>query len=117
MPPRVNSRHSFTEARLEAASGKLLLGPRVPFRYLDRPDNRVHVVRSGDTLWNLARRYFSPLARLPLYSSSMLYWVIMDFQPTPILDPTRRLADGSTLVIPSVATVVDRVLGAPGGAG
>jgi len=43
----------------------------------------------------------------------MLYWVIMDYQPTPIHDPTIRLAEGTVLVIPSVALVIEQVLAAP----
>lgn len=113
MPPRTDSRHGFTEARTEQATGRLLLGERVPVRYAERSDNRTHVVRAGDTLWRLAATYFVALGRLPTYSAANLYWVIMDFQPTPIHDPTIRLAEGSVLVIPSVAFVVDVVLGAP----
>lgn len=113
MPPRINSRYSFTEARLDEVSSKLFLGPRIRFRYEDRPDNRVHEVKAGDTLWNLAARFYSPLNRLPRYSAAMLYWIIQDFQPNPIHDPTVRLVEGQVLIIPALATVIDRVLAAP----
>jgi len=109
MPPRENSRYAFTTARRDAESQKLLLGPRTPFRYEARADNRTHVVQSGDTLWNLAARYFQPLGGLPIRSAAMLYWIIQDYQPVPIHDPTIRLQEGTTLVIPSVAFVIDRV--------
>lgn len=113
MPPGVNSRYGFTEARKDEVTGKLFLGPRIPFPYEPRSDNRAHTVKRGDTLWNLAARYFAPLGRLPEYSAAMLYWIIQDFQPTPIHDPTIELVEGSTIVVPSIATVVDRVLAAP----
>lgn len=113
MPPKNNSRYAFTQARLDQASQKLFLGPRIPFRYVRRDDNRAHTVKRGDTLWNLAARYFAPLNRLPEHSAAMLYWIIQDFQPTPIHDPTIELAEGATIVIPSVGTVVERVLASP----
>lgn len=110
MPPRINSRHSFTTAQTDAATRRLYLGDRVPFRFRDVRDNTMHTVRAGDTLWGLASIYFAPLGRPPIYSAAMLYWVIQDFQPTPIHDPTIALQDGEVLVIPSVPFVLNEIL-------
>lgn len=109
MPPRRFSRYTYSTAFLEVlpdgtATEALILSDPGPFRFRSFTDNRVHVVKQGDTLFSLAFKYFRPLPR-----PSGLYWVIMDFQPTPIHDPTLRLADGAQLVIPSVRTVLEEV--------
>lgn len=110
MPPRENSRHLFTSAQPRTGTDVVFLSDRVPFRYVDLPDNRVHTVREGDTLHRLAALYFAPLGRLPIVSAANLWWVIADFQPTPIHDPTVQLTRGEKLIIPSVRTVTERVL-------
>lgn len=112
MPPRINSRHSFTTAQLNA-DGIEYLSDRIPFRYRAFDDNGSHVVKDGDTLWNIASRYYSSLGRLPEYSAAQLWWVIADFQPTPIHDPTIKLAEGQVLIIPSVSTVLNYILAPP----
>lgn len=103
MAPRVYSRHSFCTAQLDA-NGKLYLSDRTPFRYQDFTDNISHTVAEGETLWHLAARYFADLPR-----PAGLWWVIADFQPDPVFDPTIALAAGSVLVIPSMQTVLTRV--------
>lgn len=113
MPPQLNSRHTHTTAQLDAAREKLFLSDRIPFRYGRYEDNATHVVKGGETLQMIASRFFAPLGRLPKYSAANLWWIIADFQPTPIHDPTLRLAEGQVLIIPSVATVIGRVLAPP----
>lgn len=110
MPPRTNSRHLFTTAQKRPGDERLFLSDRVPFRFVDLPDNRTHPVKSGDTLWSLAARYFAPLGELPELSAAQFWWVIADFQPVPIHDPTIQLVPGQKLIIPSVRTVRERVL-------
>ena len=113
MPPRVNSRHLHTTAQKRDGDERLFLSDPVPFRFLDLPDNRVHTVKQGDTLWTLASRYFSPLGQLPEISAATLWWVIANFQPQPIHDPTIQLVPGEQLIIPSVRTVQERILQPP----
>lgn len=103
MPPRRLSRYTFTEAYTDAEGDRVLTDPD-PYRYRDFPDNRVHIIAEGDTLWALAGRYFPGFA-----NPEELWWVIADFQPDPVHDPTLKLAPGRTLVIPSVRTVVEEI--------
>jgi nucleoid-associated protein YgaU len=80
---------------------------REPFLFEERPDNTLHRVISGDTLENLAEQF---------YNNALLFWVIADFQPEPLLDPSEDLETGSILVLPSVEYVNSKVLGSPEGA-
>ncbi len=105
MPPQIRSRFIFTTGFDDADSIKLL-SEREPFRFQQFSDTRIHTVKEGDKLFNLAGRFFRPLAR-----SAGLWWIIADFQPAPIVDPTIELILGQQLVIPSVPTVLNIILG------
>lgn len=98
------SRHSFVEGRIDSR-GRTFLTLRVPFRFRALPDNVVHVVADGDTLYTIAGRYFQPLERPAGY-----WWAIADFQPHPIHDPTIALVSGSVIVVPSIRTLVTEIL-------
>lgn len=103
MPPNRFSRHRFTLGVADDEE-RTFLTERVQFRYRERSDNKLHVVRTGDTLFSLAGRYFDVFDR-----AAGLWWVIADFQPDPIHDPTLRLEDGRVLIIPSVRTVQEEI--------
>jgi len=103
MPPRRFSRFTFCAAYLDD-DGRLVLTEREPFRFRAFADNRQHVVRAGETLFTLAGRYFAPLPR-----ASGLWWVIADFQPDPIHDPTLSLELGRLVFIPSVRVLTEEV--------
>ncbi len=105
MPPNIFSRYSFSFAQ-EDSLGRLLLSRRDAIRFERREDNRNHLVNEGDTLFNLASRFFKGFTTRP----AGLWWIISDFQPTPIHDPTIRLSAGSVIVIPSVRYVIEVVL-------
>lgn len=105
MPPRRFSRHTFTRSFLDDSDHLVLTEPE-PFRFVPYDDNTLHVVSDGETVFNLAGRYFSSIPR-----GAGLWWVIADFQPSPIHDPTRKLRAGSLLVIPSIRTVLEEVFG------
>jgi len=103
MPPRRRSRHTFTLGVSDPA-GNISLTDREPFTFQDRKDNIQHVVRAGETLYTLAGRYYSPIAR-----AAGLWWVIADYQPAPIIDPTIALIEGSTIIVPSLRTVLEEL--------
>ncbi len=103
MPPRQYSRYTFSTA-VPDEEGRLYLTPRVPFRFRVLSDTVLHVVGDGDTLHALAARAYAGVPR-----PAGLWWVIADFQPDPILDPTITLAAGSTLFIPSLRCVQELV--------
>lgn len=103
MPPRVYSRYAFTTAQKDS-NGILFLSERVPYRFAEFPDNRTHEVREGDTLFTLAAKYFPSFDR-----PAGLWWIIADFQPTPVFDPTTALTVGDHLIIPSERTVLERI--------
>ena len=105
MPPRKWSRHIFTLGVNDSAEpGILQLTDREPFLFRNLPDNRLHPVVESDTLHSLAARYFDPIE-----GAANLWWIIADFQPDPIHDPTIALVAGTTLVVPSVRTVLESV--------
>ena len=105
MPPRIGSRYTFCLG-VRDEEGRLYLTDREPYRFRAHPDNRVHTVVEGDTLFDLAGRYFAPLDRACGY-----WWVIADFQPDdPIIDPTLRLDPGRRLFIVSLRVLTDVIL-------
>ena len=104
MPPRRFSRYEFTLG-IRDEQATLFLTDREPFRFKGFPDNRVHVVKEGESLFTLAGRFFRPRPR-----AAGLWWIIADFQPDPVIDPTIPLEIGRTIVIPSLRTVDEEIL-------
>jgi hypothetical protein len=104
VPPRVGSRFGLCSGVADDA-GRRFLTEREPYRYRTLPDNRRHLVVEGDTLFELAGRYFAPLPR-----ACGFWWVIADFQPDPILDPTLALDVARVLIIPSPRVLTDVIL-------
>ncbi len=104
MPPQRSSRHLLTTA-LTDNSERVFLSERVPFRFIELPDNRKHTVKEGDDLFNIAGRYFAPLNR-----PAGFFWAVADFQPDPIIDPTLKITFGRILFVPSIRTLVESIL-------
>jgi nucleoid-associated protein YgaU len=73
---------------------------------------RAHVVREGDTLWNLALRYYGSSGGQP-GDGARLWWVIADFQSEPINDPTVQLTPGEIILIPPLPAI-QTVIAGPG---
>ena len=105
MPPRANSRYRHCRGGRDDA-GNTLLTEREPFGFRRFADTIEHRVVEGDSLWGLAARHYATLERPAGY-----WWVIADFQPEPIVDPTLTLEVGRVLVIPSLRVLTDVILG------
>ena len=105
MAPYTGSRHSFTFG-VRDDGAKLFLTEREPYRFREHSDTRVHVVAQGDTLFSLAGRYFASLPR-----ACGFWWVLADFQPDPIVDPTLELQVARRLFVPSLRVLTDVILG------
>ena len=105
MAPGINSRYRFCDG-VRDDRGRLWLTTPEPYRYRALVDNRQHPVLGGDTLWALARRYFPSFGE----DARHLWWVISDFQPTPIVDPTLRLDPARVLIIPAERVVREDIL-------
>lgn len=105
MPPRKFSRHALCFAYSDT-SGNQVLSAREPFEYRNLADTVQHEVVEGDTLYSLAARYYAPHPE-----AAQLWWVIADFQPVRIVDPTIRLTPGDVLFIPSLRTITEQVFG------
>lgn len=103
MPPRLLSRYQFC-TQLADSNGALYLSERDPFLYQPFTDNIEHKVADGDTLQSIASRYYAALPE-----PDLLWWVIADFQPDPVFDPTIALAPGTTIIVPSVTTLREQI--------
>ena len=104
MAPLAGSRHSFT-AGVRDEEVRLFLTERAPYGFHGHADTRAHVVAQGESLFDLAGRYFAPLPR-----ACGFWWAIADFQQDPIIDPTLELEVGRRLLIPSVRVLADVIL-------
>ena len=103
MPMFAWSRYRYCTV-YEDTEGRQFLDEREPFRYSDEPDNIYHQVRDGDTWWGLAHRYFDGIPR-----SCGLWWLLCEFQPQPVIDPTIVPVAGSVIVVPSMRLVRTKV--------
>lgn len=101
------SPHQYTMAKTNTA-GERFLTDRVPFRFVEVPGTRVHVVQEGERMEDLAQRY---LARFDTDDTPAagLAWLLRDFQPTPIIDPTIKLKAGALVYIPTESFVAQRI--------
>lgn len=99
MPIFLNSRYQFNVGYYDTA-GRIYLDDREPFRFRSHPGNRFHTVTEGDTWWGLAATYFRGEPR-----ACGRWWILCEYQPTPVIDPTIVLPPGTVVVIPSVDLV------------
>jgi hypothetical protein len=103
MPPRRYSRYTFSTAVVDV-EGRLFLQERIPFRFRALADTVQYKCTDGDTLQAIAGRYYQGLPR-----PAGLWWVLADFQPEPVFDPTVKLLAGQTIYVPSLRTVQELV--------
>jgi hypothetical protein len=91
-------------------AGRLSFAARTRLLWEDLEGVRAHVVKTGDTLWSLAMRYYKSVGQPG--DGARLWWVIADFQPEPINDPTIALQDGEIVLIPPLSAVQTALAGA-----
>ena len=99
MPISVTSRHRYSLGIIDDEQ-RVYLDPREPFRFRSHRGNRFRTVIAGDTWWGLAGVYFRGVPR-----PAGLWWVLCEYQPTPVVDPTLALQPGDVVVIPSLELV------------
>jgi hypothetical protein len=104
IPPTRVSRHRFCFG-VQDTHGRSFLTERTPFGYRGFADDQQHLVQDGDTLWGLAELYYAGVDR-----PAGLWWVIADYQPEPIFDPTIMLAPGTLVVVPSMRALQQEIL-------
>lgn len=75
--------------------------PRGFFRYQKYLDTIEHSCLEGETLFALAGKYYHEYFTAP----ALLYWILADFQPEPIIDPTIVFSAGTVIHIPSAKTL------------
>lgn len=100
---REKSRYQFCEIWLDEQQ-RLFSDARKPFRYRAFEDNTIHLVKAGESIFSIAGQHFDGQPR-----PAGLWWVIADFQPEPMHDPTVQLVPGTTLVLPSIQKVVSYI--------
>jgi hypothetical protein len=99
MPIYEKSRY-WNSTRGLSLEGDIILTERLYYYFRRLPDNIEHKVIEGDSFQSIAYYYYTgamPAGR----SAAELWWVIADFQPTPVNDPTIALEPGSTIYVPS----------------
>lgn len=82
-------------------SGNVEKLPRGRFLYRKFQDTVTHVCKDGETLWGLASRYYGN----DLPGATLLFWIIGDFQPVPVVDPSLHFTSGDVVYIPSIRVV------------
>lgn len=101
MPPLKNSRHSFCLGIKRR--GRLWLSSMTPFRFKEFPDTKVHQTMENETLDQIAERYYGD-------DGWKWWWVIAQFQPNPIVDPTVAFEAGVSVYVPSIRTVTQVIM-------
>lgn len=105
MPPRALSRHTFTRSFTDS-TGQLVLSRAEPYRFREFADNIPHTVRGRQSLFTIAGQRYRVID--PIRACG-LWWVVADFQPEPIHDPTLQLEDGRVLILLSPRRVLEEV--------
>jgi hypothetical protein len=76
---------------------KFITLDRSPWNFQKFEDTTIHICKGGEMIWEIAAQYYKDIFERP----SMWYWIIADFQPSPILDATLAMQQGQKVYIPS----------------
>src|SRR5688572_12344109 len=104
MPPTLDSRHILASGVTRIEDGLTYLLDREPFRFVDRPDNRRIIAGVYDTWQSLANEWLKPIR-----NPAQRWWVLADFQPDPITDPTVPPVPGTLVYIPTPEFVLAEI--------
>lgn len=96
MPMYEYSRYRYCTVLTDSDGVTKYLDEREPFRFRDESDNRFYVAKEGDTWWGIAWRFFPSFP-----NKSLLWWLICEYQPEPVVDPTIKIAAGTQIAVPS----------------
>lgn len=97
------SRFRFCQA-VRMADGTMMLTDREPFRFVELPDTVVHKAQKGESWWSIAATYYNAPGLLE--NPTDLWWVIADFQPEPVVDPTIAIQGGQLIFVPSLSAIL-----------
>jgi hypothetical protein len=64
--------------------------------YDPRDDDINHIVVDGETLFSIAHLYYKNIP-----GGVHNWWIIAEYQPVPVIDPTRKLQPRSIVIVPS----------------
>lgn len=78
------------------ADGIAYIDEREPFRYREELDNIPYRAKQGDTWWGLATFFFPGLPR-----PCGMWFLLCEFQPSPVIDPTIVIKEGTLIIAPS----------------
>jgi hypothetical protein len=87
-------------------SGRLMLSEREPFRFRESDDNIYLRIGEGMTWWDIAERLYAHVSD----RACGLYWALLDYQITPVVDPTLQVRPGTVIVAPSPQVLVTEIL-------
>jgi len=95
------SRYKYTDRRLQPSGDDqtelVYFSTRESVKYASDTENQMYTVKAGDTLQNLAQKFFDGFQ-----TPAQLWWILAEYQNPPIFDPTLKLEVGKILVVPSV---------------
>ena len=99
------SRYAAAEIFIEA-DGRTSTGLPPPVYYVDRADTIVYRADVGDSWARIASRHYRGIHRRPEH----LWWVLCNFQPQPVLDPTVPPQPGDLVHVPAPGFVQAEIL-------
>lgn len=100
-----NSRYQRSRIILRGEALTFLQLAEVEY-YSGQEDDVFHIVSEGETLFSIAYRYYGGVG-----DGVHNWWLIAEYQPEPIVDPTAKLNPGDILVIPSTRHLLDAIAG------
>ncbi len=102
--PSTLSVYRFCQA-YTAPDGRKYLTDIQPFLFEELPDTREHIVVGQQRIEDVAALHYQAYGE----EAYLLWQVLAHFQPVPIFDPMLPLEQGSTVFVPSMRVIEERV--------